>query len=596
MSDWSALVKALSNHLNWIYNPEPMGHTDRSYACGAGTSPLLGGCIGEMLDRSSDLYPDREALVVRHQNKRYTYRQLSDEVELSARGLLHLGVEKGDRIGIWSTNSAEWVVLQFATAKVGAILVNINPANRAFELEYVLRQSECQMLFLGEGFRDCDYTETLRGVLELAPGEVARNRRENLRSEKLPHLKSAVFLGERPAPGWMYGWRDLLEFGKAILVEELRRRESMLEFDDPINIQYTSGTTGMPKGATLSHHNIVNNANFIAAAMKFTAEDRLCIPVPFYHCFGMVLSNMTCVVSGAAMVIPAAFFDPLQTLRAAAEEHCTALHGVPTMFIAELEHPEFAHFDLSRLRTGIMAGSPCPIEIMKRVVREMNLREMTIAYGLTEASPVITQTTTGDPIELRVTTVGKPMPHTEVKIIDVATGEIVPLGTPGELCARGYMVMKGYYHNLEATRAAITEDGWLHTGDLATMDAHSYVKITGRAKDVIIRGGENVYPRELEEFLFTCPGISEVQVVGVPDRKYGEQVMAWVKLEANARLTAEDIQSFCAGKIAKYKIPKYIKFVESFPLTVTGKVQKFRMREISIQELKLEESAKIETA
>ena len=569
-----------------------MNHASRSYACGSAGPPLLGCCIGEALDRSAELYPNRAALIVRHQNLRYTYRQLLDEVELAARGLLQLGFQKGDRVGIWSTNSAEWVVLQFATAKTGAILVNINPANRAFELEYALKQSECQTLFLGQGFRDCDYVETLRSI---SP-EMTQSPRERLRSQKLPHLRNAVFLGADRAPQWMFAWRDLLEMGKGVPEPELRNRENTLQFDDPINIQYTSGTTGMPKGATLSHHNIVNNAAFIADAMKFTAEDSLCIPVPFYHCFGMVLSNMVCVASGAAMVIPAAFFDPLETLRATAEERCTALHGVPTMFIAELEHPEFGKFDLSRLRTGIMAGSPCPIEVMKRVVREMNLREMTIAYGLTEASPVITQTTTEDPIELRVTTVGKPLPHTEVKIIDVSTGAILPRGMPGELCTRGYLLMKGYYRNPEATHSVITEDGWLHTGDLATMDENEYVKITGRAKDVIIRGGENIYPREVEEFLFTCPGISEVQVVGVPDRKYGEQVVAWVKLEAKAQLTAEDIQKFCAGKIANYKIPKYIKFVDSFPLTVTGKVQKFRMREISVGELKLEDAAKIETA
>ena len=567
---------------------------NRSYACGAGSPPLLGCCIGEVLDRSVALFPDRDALIVRHQNRRYTYRQFRDEVELAARGLLALGVgvNKGDRVGIWSTNCAEWVVLQFATAKLGAILVNINPANRAFELEYVLRQSECQTLVLGEGFRDCDYVETLRSI----SADFERSQRSRLRSEKLPHLASAIFLGQGQPPQWMYSWHDLLEMAKQVSEDDLRRREQSLDFDDPINIQYTSGTTGMPKGATLTHHNIVNNAAFIAAAMKLTSEDRLCIPVPFYHCFGMVLSNMACVVSGAAMIIPAAFFDPLETLRAAAEERCTALHGVPTMFIAELEHPEFSRFDLSRLRTGIMAGSPCPIEVMKRVVREMHMREITIAYGLTEASPVITQTTTDDPVELRVTTVGKPLPHTEVKIIDIATGEMVPLGTPGELCARGYMVMKGYYRNPEATRSAITDDGWLHSGDLATMDENGYVKITGRAKDVIIRGGENIYPREVEEFLFTCPGISQVQVVGVPDVKYGEQVVAWIKLEEGVRMTAEDVQKFCTGKIANYKIPRRIKFVDSFPMTVTGKVQKFRMRELSIEELKLEEAAKIETA
>ena len=564
----------------------------RSYACGAGTTPLLGCCIGEMLDRSASRYPDHDALIVRHQGRRYTYRQLRDEVDLAARGLLHLGVKKGDRVGIWSTNCAEWVVLQFATAKAGAILVNINPANRAFELEYVLHQSECQTLFLGEGFRDCDYVETLRSV---AP-ELTQSSRDYLRSDKIPDLRNVIFLAPSKAPDWIFAWREFLSLAQETPEQDLRQRESTLQFDDAINLQYTSGTTGMPKGAALTHHNIVNNASFTAAAMKFTAHDRLCIPVPFYHCFGMVLANMVCVVSGAAMIVPAAFFDPLQTLRAAAEERCTALHGVPTMFIAELEHPEFASFDLTSLRTGIMAGSPCPIEIMKRVVREMHLREMTIAYGLTEASPVITQTTTDDPIELRVTTVGKPLSHTEVKIVDMVTGEIVPLGTQGELCARGYMVMKGYYRNPEATSAAITADGWLHTGDLATMDSNGYCKITGRAKDVIIRGGENVYPREVEEFLFTCPGISEVQVVGVPDRKYGEQVMAWIKPAEGARLTAEGVQEFCCGKIAAYKIPKHIKFVESFPLTVTGKIQKFRMREIAIEELKLESAGRIETA
>jgi fatty-acyl-CoA synthase len=563
----------------------------RSYARGTGDIPLLRCCIGEALDASASSHPEQDALVVRHQNRHYTYRQFREEVELAARGLLRMGIQKEDRIGIWATNCAEWVITQFATAKIGAILVNINPANRAFELEYVLRQSECGSLLLIQGFRDADYVSIVNG---LCP-ELASSKPGELHSASLPHLKNVIFIGDGRHPG-MFHWDDLCEMGLRVAENELRQREAALASDDPINIQYTSGTTGFPKGATLSHHNIVNNALLIGGAMKLTHQDRLCIPVPFYHCFGMVLGNLTCVVSGATIVIPAAFFDPLATLEAVEAERCTALHGVPTMFIAELDHPEFARFDLSTLRTGIMAGSPCPIEVMKRVVQLMHLKQMTIAYGLTESSPVITQTTVEDPLELRVTTVGKPLPHTEVKIVDVGSGEVVPHGTPGELCTRGYMVMKGYYRNPEATRRAIEADGWLHTGDLATMDANGYCKITGRAKDVIIRGGENIYPREIEEFLYTCPGISDVQVVGVPDAKYGEQVVAWVKLEAGASLSPEDIRKFCEGKIAAYKIPKYVKVVDSFPMTVTGKIQKFKMREASTKELGLEVVAKIETA
>ena len=564
---------------------------ERSYAHGTGDIPLLGRSIGEVLDVSARSYPDRDALVVRHQMRRYTYRQFLEEVELLARGLLQLGIQKEDRIGIWTTNCAEWVVTQFAAAKIGAILVNINPANRAFELEYVLRQSECSTLLMSQGFRDADYVAIVHG---LCP-ELATARPGELRSAPLPHLKNLVFIGEGRQVG-MFAWDELREMGRSVPEEELRQREASLSFDDPISIQYTSGTTGFPKGATLSHHNIVNNGLLIAAAMKLTHRDRLCIPVPFYHCFGMVLGNMGCVVSGATMGIPAAFFDPLATLAAVEAERCTALHGVPTMFIAELDHPQFARFDLSTLRTGIMAGSPCPIEVMKRVVQLMHLKEMTIAYGLTESSPVITQTTVDDPLELRVTTVGKPLPHTEVKIVDVISGEIVPRGTPGELCTRGYLVMKGYYKNLEATQKAIDRGGWLHSGDLATMDVNGYCKITGRAKDVIIRGGENIYPREIEEFLYTCPGVSDVQVIGVPDGKYGEQVVAWVKLEASAKLSPEDIRKYCEGKIAAYKIPRCVKVADSFPMTVTGKIQKFKMRQVSTEELGLEAAAKIETA
>jgi fatty-acyl-CoA synthase len=563
-----------------------------SYEHGAGIVPLLGLCIGEALDRTAKAFPGHLALVVRHQNKRYTYREFLEEVETAACGLLHLGIQKGDRVAIWATNCVEWVITQFATAKVGAILVNINPANRAHELLHALEISECQTLLLADGMRDCNYADTLR---ELCP-ELAGGAPGALHAAKLPHLRNVLYIGEKETPQGMFHWRELRALAGETPESELREREETLDFDEAINIQFTSGTTGMPKGATLTHHNIVNNGMLAACSMKLTDRDRLCIPVPFYHCFGMVLSNMACVLTGAAMIIPAAIFDPLETLRAASEERCTALHGVPTMFIAELDHPEFGKFDFSALRTGIMAGAPCPIEVMKRVVKLMNLREMTIAYGLTEASPVITQTTMDDPIELRVSTVGRPLPHTEVKIIDVSTGKMVPRGTSGELCTRGYLVMKGYYENPVATRQAIDEDGWLHTGDLATMDETGYCKITGRAKDVIIRGGENISPREIEEYLYHCPGVSDVQVVGVPDAKYGEQVMAWVKVKPGVSLTPENIRSFCEGNMASFKIPKYIKFVDAFPMTVTGKIQKYKMREIAIQELNLADAARIKTA
>jgi len=562
-----------------------------SYVCGASTSTLIGRCIGQVLDDTADHFPERDALVVKHENRRFTYRQLKTEIELAARGFLSLGVKKGDRIGIWSTNSSEWVITQFATAKIGVILVNINPLNRAFELKHALRQSECQTLLMIDGFRDANYVSILR---EICP-EMGSSAPGSLQSENLPDLRTIVFVGETVTPE-MFSWEDLLRRGQTTSLDELRQRESELEFDDPINIQYTSGTTGLPKGAMLSHHNIVNNAQFIAAALRLSPQDRLCIPVPFYHCFGMVLGNMACVVSGATMVVPAAYFDPEATLRAIHEEKCTALHGVPTMFIAELSCPNFKDFDLSSLRTGIMSGSPCPIEVMRRVVKEMNCQELTIAYGQTEASPVITQTTTADPIEVRVTTVGKAMPHTEVKIIDPLTGKIVPRGTAGELCTRGYLVMKGYYRNPEATRKAIDDDGWLRTGDLAVLDDCGYFKIVGRSKDMVIRGGENIYPREIEEFLFSCPRILDVQIVGVPDLKYGEAVAAWVKLKPGEALTLEDLKQFCKGKIAEYKIPRYLKVTSDFPMTVSGKIQKFKMREISIQEFGLQQAAKTETA
>ena len=562
----------------------------RSYSNGVGGPALLGFCVGEVLDRTAAAYPDKLALVVRHQNRRYTYSEFRGEVELVARGLLHLGVQKGDRVGLWATNCAEWVITQFGTAKIGAILVNINPAYRAYELEYALRQSECQTLLLIQGFRDCDYISTL---VSICP-EVEHSRAGELSSEKLPYLKNLIFIGEG-APRGMFRWSDLAEVSQRVPEQDLKARESALDCDDPVNIQYTSGTTGVPKGALLSHHNIVNNGLLVGGSMKITAQDKICIPVPFYHCFGMVMGNMAAVVAGAAMVIPAPYFVPLATLEAVEEERCTALYGVPTMFIAELEHPEFSRFDLCSLRTGIMAGSPCPIEVMRRVLEQMHCREMTIAYGLTESSPVLTQTTPEDPIELRVSTVGKPLPHTEIKIADAQTGRPVPIGVPGELCARGYMVMKGYYKNPDATRCILDLDGWLHSGDLAVMDENGYCRITGRIKDMIVRGGENVYPREIEEFLYTCPGISDVQVVGVPDHKYGEAVVAWVKLKEGAELSEQDIKDFCRGRISNFKIPRYVRFVDSFPVTITGKIQKFKMREVSINELGLESIAKVET-
>jgi len=509
--------------------------------------------------------------VVPYQNYRATYREFWAETGRVARALLVRGVKKGDRVGIWAPNRYEWVVVQYATARIGAILVNINPAYRTHELEYALKQSGVSTLLFSRGFRQTDYVEMVREV-----------------KPKCPELRQTIVIDDE--------WHELAADAIRLSEEELRHREVELQFDEPINIQYTSGTTGFPKGATLSHHNILNNGFFIGEYLKYTEKDRVCLPVPLYHCFGMVLGNMAITTHGATMVFPGESFDPLAVMRTVQDERCTSLYGVPTMFIAELDHPDFRAFDFSSLRTGIMAGSPCPVETMKKVQRDMHMPEVTICYGMTETSPVSAQSKTDDPIEKRVATVGSVHPHVEVKVIDPTTGRIVPRNTPGELCTRGYSVMLGYWNDPHATRQAIDEGRWMHTGDLATLDDDGYVNIVGRIKDMVLRGGENIFPREVEEFLYTIPGLSDVQVIGVPDEKYGEELMAWVKLRPGAALTAEDIRAYCRGKIASYKIPKYYKFVDGFPMTVSGKIQKFKMREMAIQELKLERAASIKTA
>ena len=531
-----------------------------SYAHGASAVPLVGYTIGECLRQTVEQHGQREALVVRHQMYRATYRQLWEQVDLAARGLLSRGVGKGDRVGLWAPNRAEWVVTQFATARVGAILVNINPAYRSSELEYALKQSGVSLLVLARGFRSADYV-----------GMVADVR------GRCPDLRDTLVLE--------WEWDHLLAAGRDIPDAVLAVRERELSPDDPINIQYTSGTTGFPKGATLSHHNILNNAFFTAQQVRYTELDRVCVPVPFYHCFGMVVGTLGCVTHGACIVVPGDAFDPLAVLEAVQAERCTSLYGVPTMFIAELEHPRFGDFDLSSLRTGMMGGAPCPVEVMRQVNSRMHMPEVTIICGMTETSPVSTQTAPDDPIEKRVETVGRPHAHVEIKIVDPETGLIVPRGTPGEQCSRGYSVMLGYWNNEAATRGAIDDARWMHTGDLAIMDDDGYVRIVGRIKDMICRGGENIYPREVEEFLYTIPGISDAQVIGVPDEKFGEEVMAWVKLKEDVTLSGADLTALCRGRIASFKIPRYWKFVDAFPMTVTGKVQKFKMREDAVREL-----------
>ncbi|MFY2559898.1 AMP-binding protein [Corallococcus terminator] len=542
-----------------------------SYVHGTSATPLLGETIGQNLRRTVERHGDREALVVVSQGYRATYRELWDLTTQVAKGLLAMGVEKGDRVGLWSPNRFEWVVTQYATARIGAILVNLNPAYRTAELEYSLNQSGTSVLLLARGFRQTDYRSMLE---EVRP--------------RCPQLRVALVLED--------DWQLLLSNAKHVSEHTLEDREASLQFDDSINIQYTSGTTGFPKGATLSHHNVLNNGYFIGEALKYGPEDRVCIPVPFYHCFGMVIGNLACTSHGSTMVIPGEAFDPLAVLQAVQSERCTSLYGVPTMFIAELDHPRFGEFDLTTLRTGVMAGSPCPVEVMKQVQSRMNMREVTICYGMTETSPVSTQSSLDDPFEKRVSTVGRVHPHLEVKVINAETGAVVPRGEAGELCTRGYSVMLGYWANEEATAKAVDAAGWMHTGDLATMDADGYVRIVGRIKDLIIRGGENISPREVEEFLHTHPGVSEAQVIGVPSAKYGEEVMAWVKPKPGVTLTPEELRKHCTGRIASFKVPRYWKLVDAFPMTVTGKVQKFRMREVSVAELGLEAASSIKTA
>ena len=543
-----------------------------AYASGDTATPLMQETIGQNLESMVARFPGRDALVSRHQGIRQSYRAFDESVDLLAKGLLRLGLEVGDRVGIWSPNCAEWVWLQYATAKVGVILVNINPAYRTHEVRYALAQSGCRVLVSAQKYLSSDYRAMVSEV-----------------RDELDGLERVIFL-DTPQ------WDALMEPARDGMEEILAERTAGLCHDDAINIQYTSGTTGFPKGATLSHSNILNNAFFVGEACVYTEEDRVCIPVPLYHCFGMVLGTLACTTHGSAIILPGPGFNPEEVLTAVQGERCTSLYGVPTMFIAELAHPDLKSFDLLSLRTGIMAGSPCPVEVMKQVISDMNMTDVTIAYGMTETSPVSTQTMTTDTIEKRVSTVGRVHPHVEIKIIDPETGKTVERGRDGELCTRGYSVMLGYWNDPERTENSIDTEGWMHSGDLATMDSEGYVNIVGRIKDMIIRGGENIYPREIEEYLYGHPAIEDVQVIGVPDIKYGEQVMAWVKLREGAEATGEEIKDFCRGRIAHFKVPQYVKFVDGFPMTVTGKVRKMEMREVSIAELGLETAAGIESA
>jgi fatty-acyl-CoA synthase len=545
---------------------------DLSYSHGASAEPLLGETIGDSLRRIAAAHAASEAMVDVPTGRRWTYAQLDADTDDVARGLLAAGVATGDRVGIWAPNCAEWVLLQYGTAKMGAILVNINPAYRSHELGYVLRQAGISVLVSAESFKTSDY----RAMIEEVRGD-------------LTELRRVIYIGTGE-------WDALIASGRAADGTALAEVAATLTFDDPINIQYTSGTTGFPKGATLSHHNILNNGLFIGDGCRYTPADRVCIPVPFYHCFGMVLGNLACTTHGSCIVIPAPGFDPALTLAAVQAEKCTSLYGVPTMFIAELALPDFASYDLSSLRTGIMAGSPCPVEVMKRVVSEMHMEEVEICYGMTETSPVSTQTRTDDDMERRVSTVGRVHPHVEIKVIDPDTGIVLPRGQHGELCTRGYSVMLGYWNEPEKTAEAIDAGRWMHTGDLAVMDEAGYLNIVGRIKDMVIRGGENIYPREIEEFLYSHPDIEDVQVIGVPDARYGEELCAWIRVRTGSDLTEDQVKTYCTGKIAHYKVPRYVRFTADFPMTVTGKVQKFKMRETSVEELGLQSAGQITTA
>ena len=549
-----------------------------SYSQGAQDKPLLAMTIGQAFDRTAARYPQGEALVVRHQQQRYTWAQLAAVVDLHARALLALGLQAGDRLGVWAPNGAEWFISQFASAKIGVILVNINPAYRLSELEYVLKQSACQWLVCAGAFKTSNYHAMLQ---ELIP-ELAGQPVGSLECARFADLRGVISLAPEPPAGFL-PWSRLAELGGEVTADRLHARQASLHFDQPVNIQYTSGTTGFPKGATLSHHNILNNGYMVGESLGLTANDRLVIPVPLYHCFGMVMGNLGCVTHGTTMIYPGEAFDPGLTLQAVTDERATALYGVPTMFIAMLDHPQRAGFDLSSLRTGIMAGATCPIEVMRRVISEMHMGEVQIAYGMTETSPVSIQTGPADELELRVTTVGRTQPQLESKLID-AEGNTVERGEIGELCTRGYSVMLGYWNNPQATRDAIDSEGWMHTGDLAQMDEQGYVRIVGRNKDMIIRGGENIYPRELEEFFFTHPAVADVQVVGIPDARYGEEIVAWIKFHPGHTANELELQTWCKSRIAHFKTPRYFKFVDAFPMTVTGKIQKFKMREISILE------------